>query len=87
MSRPPPATIQVGSRVTCINTSEMTRLYNETMPIAGLNYIVREIIEDPDTPGSKCYRLDEIHNLEKPYASGVKECAFKAARFKLKKGR
>jgi len=81
------APLKVGTKVICVDTLNIPRLYNETIPVMGGNYTNREIINDPAGGSFKCVRLREIVNQPAPYKTGVAECAFRASRFAVKHGK
>jgi len=81
------APLKVGTKVICVDTLNIPRLYNETIPVMGGNYTIREIINDPAGGSVKCVRLKEIVNQPAPYKTGVAECSFKASRFAVKHGK
>ena len=79
--------LKVGTKVICVDTLNITRLYNEMFPVMGGTYTIREIINDPAGGSAKCVRLKEIVNQPAPYKTGVAECSFKASRFAVKHGK
>jgi len=81
------APLKVGTKVICVDTLNIPRLYNETIPVMGGNYTIREIINDPAGGSVKCVRLREIINQPAPYKTGIAECSFKASRFAVKHGK
>jgi len=79
--------LRVGTKVICVDTLNIERLYNETIPVMNGTYTIREIINDPAGGSAKCVRLREIVNQPAPYKTGVAECSFRASRFAIKHGK
>lgn len=67
-----------GNKVVCIDDTNYNNTYNETCPVRGNIYTVR------DTSGN-CLRLREIVNARQQYVEGTMECLFNQARFDSQK--
>ncbi len=71
----------VGQKVVCIvGFTRLARGRDETFPIKGEVYTIREI--KLDSGGDTCLRLQEIVNTPRYYAEGFTEMAFDAELFR-----
>jgi hypothetical protein len=78
-----PSWARRGQKVVCVDDTDLEhRSYQETCPVSGAVYTIREVMPSTRWPGEFVITLVEIVNQPQRYAGGLCECCFRGTRFR-----
>lgn len=75
-----PSWCRVGAKVVCVDSSRLGGFGDETYPVEGDIYTIRDVTCGPR--GAACVRLEEVVNVPRSYRTGYLEARFRLSRFR-----